>query len=101
MNPDLAQVFAALPATGEPETEGLDARILQQLFSRLERRRTPASSLHRFGVLAGLQAQIALASVAWWVRGWFHSVAESSTAKIMAKLPPGENTWTGSRLTIE
>lgn len=77
MNPDLAQVFAALPATGEPETEGLDARILQQLFNRLERRRAPASALHRFGVLAGLQAQIALAYTAWWVRGWFHSAAEN------------------------
>jgi hypothetical protein len=69
--------MAALPVTDEDAAAGLDAAALQQLFARLERRRTPTSALHRFGVLAGLQAQVALAYVAWWLRGLFHDAAEN------------------------
>jgi hypothetical protein len=59
MTPDLAELMAALPTSDEDAAAGIDAQDLQQLFARLERRRAPASALHRFGVLAGLQAQIA------------------------------------------
>jgi predicted unusual protein kinase regulating ubiquinone biosynthesis (AarF/ABC1/UbiB family) len=74
MNPDLAELLAALPAD-ETDTAGLAPGTLEQLFARLEHRRTPVSALHRFGILAGLQAQIALAYTAWWVRGWFRDAA--------------------------
>jgi predicted unusual protein kinase regulating ubiquinone biosynthesis (AarF/ABC1/UbiB family) len=76
MNPDLPQLIAALP-TSDEGAPVLDATALQQLFARLEQRRPPTSALHRFGVLAGLQAQIALAYGAWWVRSWFEGAAES------------------------
>jgi predicted unusual protein kinase regulating ubiquinone biosynthesis (AarF/ABC1/UbiB family) len=58
--------LAALPASDEAAPAGLE-----ELFSRLARRRPPTSALHRFGSLIGLQAQVALAYAAWWVRGWF------------------------------
>ncbi len=77
MTPELAELMAALPASDEGPPAGPDPVALQQLFARLERRRAPASALHRFGVLAGLQAQIALAYAAWWLRGWFHDAAEN------------------------
>ncbi len=77
MTPDLAELMAALPRIDEGPAAGIDPHALQQLFARLERRRAPASALHRFGVLAGLQAQIALAYAAWWVRSWFRGAAEN------------------------
>jgi predicted unusual protein kinase regulating ubiquinone biosynthesis (AarF/ABC1/UbiB family) len=77
MTPDLAELLAALPRTDEGAAAGIDPHALQQLFARLAHRRAPTSALHRFGVLAGLQAQIALAYTAWWVRGWFRSAAEN------------------------
>jgi predicted unusual protein kinase regulating ubiquinone biosynthesis (AarF/ABC1/UbiB family) len=70
MNPDLAHLLAALPAPDEAAPEGLE-----ELFTRLARRRPPTSALHRFGTLIGLQAQVALAYGAWWVRGWFRDAS--------------------------
>jgi predicted unusual protein kinase regulating ubiquinone biosynthesis (AarF/ABC1/UbiB family) len=77
MSPDLAELMAALPQPADAPAAGIDPHALQQLFARLEHRRAPSSALHRFGVLAGLQAQIALAYSAWWVRSWFCSAAEN------------------------
>src|SRR5271166_5817056 len=76
MNPDLTELMAALPAADE-DAPGLDAVTLQRLFGQLEHLRPPASALHRFGVLAGLQAQVALAYGAWWLRSWFRDAAEN------------------------
>jgi aarF domain-containing kinase len=76
MNPDLAELMAALPASDE-NAPHFDAPIYYQLFARLEHRRAPASALHRFGVLAGLQAQVALAYGAWWLRSWFRDSVEN------------------------
>jgi hypothetical protein len=76
MNPDLAELMAALPAPDEGAS-GFDAPALQELFARLGQRRPPTSALHRFGVLAGLQMQVALAYGAWWLRSWFSNAAES------------------------
>jgi predicted unusual protein kinase regulating ubiquinone biosynthesis (AarF/ABC1/UbiB family) len=66
MNPDLAQLLATLPTSDPIAPPGLEG-----LFSRLARRRPPTSAWQRFGTLLGLQAQVALAYGAWWVRGWF------------------------------
>jgi predicted unusual protein kinase regulating ubiquinone biosynthesis (AarF/ABC1/UbiB family) len=68
MNPDLADLLAALPATDDSEARG---GALEALLVRLTNSRPPTSALRRFGVLVGLQAQVALAYGAWWVRGWF------------------------------
>jgi predicted unusual protein kinase regulating ubiquinone biosynthesis (AarF/ABC1/UbiB family) len=89
MNPELAELMAALPAADEGPAAGPDAAVLQQLFARLERRRAPASALHRFGVLAGLQAQIALAYAAWWVRSWFRDAAENQRRLLETHLRVG------------
>jgi predicted unusual protein kinase regulating ubiquinone biosynthesis (AarF/ABC1/UbiB family) len=76
MNPELVDLIAALPDVDAGAT-GLDSHSLQQLFARLGQRRAPTSALHRFGVLAGLQAQITLAYTSWWVRSWFRDAEEN------------------------
>ena len=49
MNPNLAELLAALPAAEDEADEGLDAAQLQRLFDRLGRRRVPLGALHRLG----------------------------------------------------
>jgi predicted unusual protein kinase regulating ubiquinone biosynthesis (AarF/ABC1/UbiB family) len=77
MTTHLAELIAALPAEEESQGEFLDTRQLQQLFDDLAQRRTPVTPLQRLCALGGLQAQIALAYLAHWLRCWFHD-AESN-----------------------
>lgn len=80
MNPNLADLLAALPAAEDERDERPDAALLQQLFSRLGQRRVPVGALQRLGTLGALQAQIFLAYAAWWVRSWFRSAERNEQA---------------------
>jgi predicted unusual protein kinase regulating ubiquinone biosynthesis (AarF/ABC1/UbiB family) len=85
MSPDLAELLAALPAAEEKDVARVPSG-LQEIFARLEHRRPPISALHRFGVLAGLQAQVLLAYLAWWVRGWFRDAATNQRQLLEAHI---------------
>jgi predicted unusual protein kinase regulating ubiquinone biosynthesis (AarF/ABC1/UbiB family) len=81
MTTQLAELLAALPAE-EGAEEGFDALALQQLFADLAQRRTPVTPLQRLCALGGLHAQVALAYLAHWLRGWFHD-AEACQRDLM------------------
>src|SRR5262245_6497005 len=80
MSPDLADLLDALPAAEAEPDEPLDPALLQQLFARLGQRRPPLGALQRLGALRALQAQIALAYTAWWLRSWFRSAERNEQA---------------------
>jgi predicted unusual protein kinase regulating ubiquinone biosynthesis (AarF/ABC1/UbiB family) len=80
MNPNLAELIAALPAPEDESKERLDPAVLQRLFEGLGRRRVPVGALQRFGALGALQAQIFFAYAAWWLRGWFRSAERNEQA---------------------
>jgi predicted unusual protein kinase regulating ubiquinone biosynthesis (AarF/ABC1/UbiB family) len=82
MTTNLAELLAALPAEEENQDELLDTPQLQALFAELVQRRMPLAPLHRLGVLGGMQAQIALAYLAYWLRSWFRG-AESSQRDLL------------------
>jgi aarF domain-containing kinase len=86
MNPNLAELLAALPAVEDEPEARLDAALLQQLFDSLSRRRVPLGSLQRLGTLGAMQAQIFLAYAAWWVRGWFRSADHNAQALVETQL---------------
>jgi predicted unusual protein kinase regulating ubiquinone biosynthesis (AarF/ABC1/UbiB family) len=71
MSTNLADLLAALPAEEEAPEGLLDAPQLQALFAELAQRRVPLAPLQRLGVLGGMQAQITLAYMAYWLRSWF------------------------------
>ena len=86
MNPNLAELLAALPAAEDEPDERLDAAQLQRLFDRLGRRRVPVGAIQRLGALGALQAQIFLAYAAWWVRSWFRSAERNEQALVETQL---------------
>lgn len=69
MAPELGELLAALPA--DLEDEASDRGSLDELLSRLSQRPVPVSRLTRFWALGTLQARIALAYLAWWIRTSF------------------------------
>ena len=86
MNPNLAELLAALPAAEGEADERLDPAVLQRLFDRQARRRVPVGALQRLGTLGALQAQIFFAYAAWWVRGWFRSSERNQQALVETQL---------------
>src|SRR5262249_30359188 len=61
--------LAALPED-DAHAEPVGTGPLQELCAALARTPTPTGSLRRLWALGGLQAQIALAYAAYWLRGW-------------------------------
>jgi predicted unusual protein kinase regulating ubiquinone biosynthesis (AarF/ABC1/UbiB family) len=73
MNADLNELMAALPHdTAEPLAE-FSREQLERIFADLARRPVPTASLHRLWTLGELSVQVALASVALWIRRGFAS----------------------------
>ncbi|HVS40298.1 MAG TPA: AarF/ABC1/UbiB kinase family protein, partial [Gemmataceae bacterium] len=95
MNPNLAELLAALPTAEDDADERLDAALLQQLIDRLGRRRVPQGPLHRLGALGALQAQIFAAYAAWWVRSWFRSAERNEKALLETHLRVGVRLFSG------
>lgn len=66
MPPTIAELIGALPAD-EPPSD-LSSNPLVPLLTQCP---VPTGALRRLGALGGLQAQVALAYLVYWVRGWF------------------------------
>jgi aarF domain-containing kinase len=84
MDVNLSELLAALPEDDLSSTanaEWMQDR-LRDIFADLTVRPAPAGSLHRLWTLSELSAQIALAYMALWVRGWFAD-AEASKRRLM------------------
>jgi predicted unusual protein kinase regulating ubiquinone biosynthesis (AarF/ABC1/UbiB family) len=73
----LSELIAALPIDDEPEG-GSAREQLQEILADLANRPVPVRSLHRLWTLGELSAQVALAYLALWMRGWY---ADAETRK--------------------
>jgi predicted unusual protein kinase regulating ubiquinone biosynthesis (AarF/ABC1/UbiB family) len=69
MSPKVAELLAALPHL-EIDEESAGRDPLQEALADLPRRPIPEGALRRLWALGGLQAQIALAYLAYWARSW-------------------------------
>ncbi|HEY8741252.1 MAG TPA: AarF/ABC1/UbiB kinase family protein, partial [Candidatus Dormibacteraeota bacterium] len=70
MSPKLAELVAALPDL-EADEGSAPQDPLREALADVTGRPGPAGALGRLRACGGLQAQIALAYLAYWVRGWF------------------------------
>lgn len=71
MDAKLNELMAALPQESGETEGGFSRGQLQEIFADLARRPMPATSLHRLWTMGELSAQVALAYLALWMRGWF------------------------------
>jgi predicted unusual protein kinase regulating ubiquinone biosynthesis (AarF/ABC1/UbiB family) len=85
VSPTIADLLAALPEEDAVE-EPASAGPLQELCAALARTPTPTGSLRRLWALGGLQAQIAVAYAAYWVRGWVSSADEQQQRHLDTQL---------------
>src|SRR5262249_37066518 len=69
MSTKVAELVAALADLEKDEGPGRPDP-LREALADLTRRRGPEGSLRRLWAFGGLQAQVALAYLAYWVRGW-------------------------------
>ncbi len=70
MSSKAAELVAALSDL-EGDEESARQDTLQEALSDLTRQPVPEGALRRLWVFGGLQAQVALAYLAFWVRNWF------------------------------
>ena len=70
MSPNVAELVAAL-ADLESDEESARQDPLREALADLTRRPGPEGALRRLWAFGGLQAQVALAYLAYWVRSWF------------------------------
>ncbi|MHC4065038.1 MAG: ABC1 kinase family protein [Planctomycetota bacterium] len=71
MSPRIADLIDALPI--EPQEAAEPGAALQDLLGKLSHKRVPIGRLNRFWVLGALQAKIAAAYLAWWIRSGYAS----------------------------
>ena len=69
MSPRIAELIDALPVESQEAAE--PGAALQDLLRELSHKRVPIGRLNRFWVLGTLQAKIAAAYLAWWIRGGY------------------------------
>ena len=69
MSPRIAELIDALPV--EPQQAAEPAEALQDLLGQLSHRRVPVGRLNRLWVLGTLQAKVAAAYLAWWIRNGY------------------------------
>jgi aarF domain-containing kinase len=74
MSPKIAELIDALPV--EPPDAVVPAAGLQELLHQLSHRRVPVGRLNRLWVLGTLQAKVAAAYLAWWLRSGYVSADE-------------------------
>ena len=70
-SPEIAELIDALPA--EAKEPDASSTPLEDLLGRLSHKRMPIGRFNRLWVLGTLQAKIAAAYLAWWLRGGFAS----------------------------
>jgi aarF domain-containing kinase len=71
MDANLNELLAALPDEPAESAAEFSQAELQRIFADLARRPAPLSSLHRLWTLGELSTQVALATLALWMRRWF------------------------------
>jgi aarF domain-containing kinase len=71
MLPKLAELFAALPTVDDEGRGSSDREPIHAVLAELTKRPVPAGAPRRLWALGGLQGQIALAYLAYWLRGCF------------------------------
>jgi hypothetical protein len=76
--PRIAELIEALPI--EPTSEVESGTALQKLLCELSHKRVPVGRLNRFWVLGTLQAKLAAAYLAWWLRSGYASADERQRA---------------------
>src|SRR5450631_3853416 len=84
MDVNLSELLAALPEddpSSSANPEWAQER-LRDILADLAQRPAPVGSLHRLWTLSELSAQIALAYLALWMRGWFAD-ADASKRRLM------------------
>jgi predicted unusual protein kinase regulating ubiquinone biosynthesis (AarF/ABC1/UbiB family) len=69
MPPNVAELIAALPDLDDDRR--VEPDLLHDALSDLARSPGPTGALRRLWVFGGLQAQVALAYLAYWMRSWF------------------------------
>ncbi|MCH7812465.1 MAG: AarF/ABC1/UbiB kinase family protein, partial [Planctomycetes bacterium] len=74
MSPKIAELIDALPI--DPEETPPPSEALQALIEDLTHRRVPTGRLSRFWILGTLQAKIAAAYAAWWIRSGYATANE-------------------------
>ena len=87
MAPTIAQLLEALPqdepasSATPPHDRSLADRLpddrLKEIFAQLAERPVPVGAFERLWTLGGLQAKLALAYLAYYIRTWFHSPEEN------------------------
>jgi hypothetical protein len=78
MSPRIAELIEALPV--EPQQAAEPAAALQDLLGQLSHRRVPVGRLNRLWVLGTLQAKVAAAYLAWWLRSGYASADKRQRA---------------------
>jgi len=76
MGPTIAELLAAMPADERTSRAPVADERLKEIFERLSQRPVPVGSFERLFALGGLQAKLALAYLAYFVRSWFSSPDE-------------------------
>jgi hypothetical protein len=74
MSPDVAELVAALPDLDDELRA--EPKWLHDALAELGRSAAPDGALRRLWAFGGLQAQVALAYLAYWMRSWFGDVKE-------------------------
>jgi aarF domain-containing kinase len=78
MSPRIAELIDALPLESQAATE--HGATLPDLLRELSHRRVPIGRLNRFWVLGTLQAKVAAAYLAWWLRSGYASADKRQRA---------------------
>ena len=78
MSPRIAELIEALPVESPEACE--PGATLQDLLRQLSHKRVPIGRLNRFWVFGTLQAKIAAAYLAWWIRNGYASADKRQRA---------------------
>jgi predicted unusual protein kinase regulating ubiquinone biosynthesis (AarF/ABC1/UbiB family) len=71
MSPRIAELIAALPDLDADDEASAGHEPLGAALTELSRTPVPEGALRRLWAFGGLQAQVTLAYLAYWVRSWF------------------------------
>lgn len=85
MSPKIAELVAALPDLEADEGPAAEDP-LREVLAGLAGRPCPEGALRRLWAFGGLQAQVALGYLAYWVRGWFLGAEQRERERAEAHL---------------
>jgi predicted unusual protein kinase regulating ubiquinone biosynthesis (AarF/ABC1/UbiB family) len=89
MLPKVAELMAALPGLDEEEVDRLRPDAVAVALADLGLSAVPVNPLRRLWAIGGLQAHVALAYLAYWVRSWFAGARQVDRERAEAHLRAG------------